>query len=569
VHLPPLVHDLGLILAVAGGVAIIFRFLRQPIVLGYLLAGILIGPHVTIIPTVLDTANVKVWAELGVIFLLFVLGLEFNFRKLFEVGRPALIAAVFEVVVMTALGFGTGWLLGWNPMDSLFLGSILAISSTTIIVKAFEELGIKTQGFASLVFGILVIEDLCAILLLAILSTVAGSSSIGSGELFGQVGSLALLLAAVVPIGLWITPRFFRLIRSQLNDETRVIISLALCLGLVIASTAAGFSPALGAFLMGAFMGETSEGERVERFLKPIRDLFGAIFFTSIGMLVDPHIIFSNLPLVLGLSLVTIVGKILSTTAGALSANLDRRTSLQAGMCLGQIGEFSFIIATLGLTLNVIRPELYPLAVSISVITTFSTPYLIRFAAFSRYLARSRSLGSPGKATHPRLWDGHLVEFEIHPHFLHSGLSLQELKLREKFGISLIALIRGERKLIAPSRNDLLMPFDRIVVLGTDPQLAAVEEFLKSERHDLEDADEFRFGLEKIILKSDHPVVGRNLRQSGIREKFQGIVLGIERKKERILNPDSSLIIKSGDVLWVYGRRDHLKNWHREQNDPV
>lgn len=560
-HLPPIVHDLALILAVAGAVAIIFRFLKQPIVLGYLLAGILIGPHVTIFPTVIDTMNVKVWAELGVIFLLFVLGLEFSFRKLLEVGRPALITAAFEVTAMASLGFGAARLLGWNSTDALFLGGIIAISSTTIIVKAFEELGVKTQGFANLVLGILVMEDLFAILLLAVLSTYGVTRSLEGAEVSKQVGILSLLLFVTVPLGLWLAPRFFKMIRSQLNDETRVILSLGLCLLLVVASSFAGFSPALGAFLMGAFMGETTEGERVERFLKPIRDLFGAIFFTSIGMLVDPQVIFDNLLLVVLISLLIIFGKILFVSTGALLASQDRRTAFQTGLCLGQIGEFSFIIATLGLSLNVIRPELYPVVVSVSIITTFSTPYFIRFAAFSRKLTRLKERPSRGRSSHPRLWDGHLVEFEVHPHFLYAGHSLEELKMREKFGVSIVSISRGERKLKAPSRNDRLMPLDRIVILGTDVQLAAVEAFLKSERHDLEAEDDHRFSLEKIALRSDDPVVGKNLRESGIREKVHGIVLGIERKGQKTLNPDSLTALKADDVLWMYGRKDLLKAW--------
>lgn len=560
-HLPPLVHDLALILAVAGAVAILCRLLKQPIVLGYLIAGILVGPHFTLLPTVADTANIKIWAELGVIFLLFVLGLEFSFRKLFLVGRPSLIAASLEVIAMTAIGYGAGRFLGWSSMDSLFLGGLLAISSTTIIVKTFEELQIKTQAFTGLVFGILIIEDLYAIVLLALLSTVAATRSLEGGDILKPIGALLIMLAAAIPIGMWATPRFFRAIRSQLNEETRLIISLALCLSLVIASTYAGFSPALGAFMMGAFMGETAEGERVERFLKPIRDLFGAIFFVSVGMLVDPEIVINNLGLVIFISVVTIIGKILSTAVGALAAKQDRRTSLQAGLCLGQIGEFSFIIATLGLSLNVIRPELYPIAVAVSIITSFLTPYLIHIAAHSPVFDKMEGRKSKGKNAPPQLWDSHLVEFEIHPHFLYAGKSLEQIKLREKFSVSLVSIVRGERHIVAPSRDDLLMPFDRVIVLGTDRSLAAVEEFLKLERHNLKE-DEHRFNLERILVRADHSFVGKSLKESGIREAVNGIVLGIERKGERLLNPDSRTQIHSEDVLWIYGRRDALKNLH-------
>lgn len=558
-HIPHLVIDLALILTIAGFVTLVFRWIKQPLVLGYLLTGILLGPQITLFPTVVEVESVKVWAELGVIFLLFVLGLEFSFKKLREVGKTATIAAAFEVVVMTFLGYAAGWLLGWNLMDSLFLGGILAISSTTIIVKAFDEQGVKTQLFAGLVFGILVIEDLFAILLLAILSSIGATKSLEGVALLKQVGLLGAFLLIVIPLGLWLTPRFFKLIRSQLNDETRVIVSLALCLGLVALSTYAGFSSALGAFLMGAFMGETSEGERVERFLKPIRDLFGAVFFTSVGMLVDIHSIMSHLPLVIFISVVTIVGKIFSTMAGALMAGQDRKTSFQTGLCLAQIGEFSFIIATLGLSLNVIRPELYPLAVAVALISTFSTPYLVKWASHLR-VPTIRQGKKKSKAAKPRLWDGHLVEFEIHPNFSHVGKSLQELKLRDRFGVSLVSLIRGDQKLLAPSRDDRIMPFDRITILGTDSQLAEVEKFLGEERHDFGASYEVKFGLENIVVKAGDFLVGKNLRNSGIRESSRGIVLGIERKGEKILNPDSAMLIDAGDVLWVYGQRERLKH---------
>jgi CPA2 family monovalent cation:H+ antiporter-2 len=389
IHLPILINDLALVLGIAGAVGLLCRLLNQPMVLGYLLAGILVGPYVPGFPTVVDIENIKVWANLGIIFLLFVLGLEFSFRKLFEVGKSALIVAVFEVTGMMAAGYALGIILGWDHIEALFVGGILAISSTTIIVKAFDEQHLTSQPLANFVFGILIIEDLCAIIILAILSTVGATRSLHEVSLLEQMGSLAALLIVGIPIGLWITPRFLKFIRPQTNDETRVIVSLALCLGLVILSTYAGFSPALGAFLMGAFMGETAEGEKIERLLKPVRDLFGAIFFTSIGMLANLETIFSNFFLVVLMTLITIGGKILFTTGGALVAKQNSKKAFQAGLCLAQIGEFSFIIATLGLTLNVIRPELYPIVVSVSLLTTFATPYLIRLAI------NHRSSGTP------------------------------------------------------------------------------------------------------------------------------------------------------------------------------
>jgi CPA2 family monovalent cation:H+ antiporter-2 len=277
-------------------------------------------------------------------------------------------------------------------------------------------------------------------------------------------------------------------------------------------------------------------------------------------MLVDIHAIFSNLGLVVLISAVTIVGKILSTTAGLRFAKIDRKTSIQAGLCLGQIGEFSFIIATLGLSLHVIRPELYPLAVSVALITTFCTPYLIRFSMRSKFLNNIN--GNHSKKTHSDLLSGHLVELEVHPHFLFVGQSLEELQLREKFGVTAVSIARGERKILAPDRKEIVMPYDRLIVLGTDEELSHLESFLKTQRHDLKIADESHFDLEKILIRSGDDLEGKNLKESGIREQIEGIVLGLERSGEKILNPDSSLRIQAGDVLWVYAKRERLHEWN-------
>lgn len=379
-HLPPLIRDLALILVVAGFASILFRFLRQPSVLGFLLAGVIVGPEITVFPSVVDVENIRTWADLGVIFLLVFLGLEFSFKKLFSVGRSAFLAALVEVLGMLAIGYGLGRIFGWNSVDSAFLGGILAISSTLIIMKSFEEMKLKHQPFASVVFGILVLEDLFAILILAFLSTFALTKQLSGGPLLMEAAKLGGFLAIVVPSGLFLVPKLFRWLHDKLTDETRVMLSLGLCLSLVLICGWVGFSSALGAFLAGAFMAETVEGVRIEKLLRPIKDLFGAIFFVSVGMLVDIRAMGEHWGLILIVTACTIVGKFLLVFGGMRLARQDRSLSAQAGLSLAQIGEFSFIIATLGLSLGVVRPELYPLAVAVSLLTTFTTPYFIRAA---------------------------------------------------------------------------------------------------------------------------------------------------------------------------------------------
>lgn len=364
----------------AGITTLIFKKLKQPLVLGYIIAGILVGPHFALFPTILEIENIQIWAEIGVIFLLFSLGLEFSFKKLVQVGGSASITAIVEVVVMLLLGYLVGKVLNWSTMDSIFLGGILSISSTTIIIRAFDELGVKSQKFAKLVFGVLIVEDLVAILLLVLLSTVAVSQQFAGSEMLKSVLKLGFFLMVWFLAGIFLVPTFLKKAGKLMNDETLLIVSLALCLLMVILATQVGFSPALGAFIMGSILAETTKAEHIEHLIKSVKDLFGAIFFVSVGMLINPQMIVAYAGPIALITLVTLVGKAFSVTGGALMSGQGLKTSIQSGMSVSQIGEFSFIIATLGLTLNVTSNFLYPIAVAVSAITTFTTPYMIRLA---------------------------------------------------------------------------------------------------------------------------------------------------------------------------------------------
>ncbi|MBF0315735.1 MAG: cation:proton antiporter [Oligoflexia bacterium] len=373
-----LIQDLGIILITAAVIAILFKKLKQPVVLGYLVAGFLLSPQFTFYPTVHDLQDISIWAEIGVIFMLFGLGLEFSFKKLAKEGKGASITAVFEIFSMLGIGYLTGQFLGWSKMDALFLGGILSISSTTIIVRAVEELGLKGKNFVSLVFGVLIIEDLIAILLLVLLSSIAATQALSGSDLLFSSLRLIFFLLLWFLLGIYLIPTLLRKVRNFLTDETTLIISIGLCLMMVIIANNVGFSPALGAFVMGSILAETREGHRIEQLILPVKNLFSAIFFVSIGMLINPFVLSEHLGSILLISALTITGKFLSTTIGALVSGQGLKNSVQAGMGLAQIGEFSFIIATLGLNLKVTSDFLYPIAVAVSAITTLTTPYLLQ-----------------------------------------------------------------------------------------------------------------------------------------------------------------------------------------------
>lgn len=389
VHLPNLISDLGLILVTAAIAVLIFRILKQPLVLGYLVAGFLAGSEFDFFPTVKDMNSVTVWAEIGVIFLLFSLGLEFSFKKLMKVGGTASITALTQIITMVALGYFVGQMMDWGKMNSLFLGVILSISSTTIILKTFDELGVKTQKFAGNVIGALIVQDILAILMMVLLSTVAVSQQFSGTELFQSVLKLVFFLTIWFVAGIFFIPTLLKKAKHLLTDEMLLIVSLALCLLMVLFAANVGFSPALGAFIMGSIIAETTQAEHIEHLVKPVKDLFGAVFFVSVGMLIDPEMLIKyGFPVAI-LTLVVILGQSLSSTIGALLSGQPLKQSIQTGMSLSQIGEFSFIIATLGMTLNVTSDFLYPIVVAVSAITTFTTPFMVKFSTpFSLYLEK-------------------------------------------------------------------------------------------------------------------------------------------------------------------------------------
>ena len=388
-HIPDLISDLGLILVTAAIAVLIFRLLKQPLVLGYLVAGFLAGNKFGFFPTVKDMNSVTVWAEIGVIFLLFSLGLEFSFKKLMKVGGTASITAITQIISMVALGYFVGQLMDWGKMNSLFLGVILSISSTTIILKTFDELGVKAQKFAGNVIGALIVQDILAILMMVLLSTVAVSQQFSGSELLQSVFKLIFFLTIWFVAGIFFIPTLLKKAKHLLTDEMLLIVSLALCLLMVLFAANVGFSPALGAFIMGSIIAETTQAEHIEHLVKPVKDLFGAVFFVSVGMLIDPEMLAKYAFPVAILTFIVIIGQSLSSTIGALISGQPLKQSIQTGMSLSQIGEFSFIIATLGMTLNVTSDFLYPIVVAVSAVTTFTTPFMVKLSTpFSIYLEK-------------------------------------------------------------------------------------------------------------------------------------------------------------------------------------
>lgn len=379
-ELPELVQDLALILVVAGFVTLLFKKLKQPLVLGYIVAGFLVSPHMPYTMSVVDQGDIQTWADIGVIFLLFSLGLDFSIKKILKMGASPIIAACTIIFSMMLLGVIVGHSFGWKEMDCIFLGGMVAMSSTTIIYKAFSDMGLTQQGFASTVMSVLILEDILAIVMMVMLSTVASGNSPDGVQLLGSIMKIGFFLVLWFVVGLFAIPLFLRSVRKILNSETLLIVSLGFCCLMAVISTQVGFSAAFGAFVMGSILAETVEADKIIRLVDPVKNLFGAIFFVSVGMLVKPDVIVQYAIPILLLVITILVGQALFGTLGYLLGGQTLKNAMRCGFSMAQVGEFAFIIATLGKSLGVISEFLYPVVVAVSVITTFLTPYMIRAA---------------------------------------------------------------------------------------------------------------------------------------------------------------------------------------------
>ena len=743
-ELAPLIADLALILICAGVMTLIFKKLKQPLVLGYIVAGFIASPHFALTPSVMDAASIQVWSDIGVIFLLFALGLEFSFKKIVKVGGPAIIAALTIIFGMILVGFLVGSAFGWSKMDALFLGGMICMSSTTIIYKAFEDLGLSKNKFAGLVMSILILEDILAVVLMVVLSTVAVSSNFEGGELVGSILKLVFFLVLWLVVGIYLIPLILRKTRSLMNDETLLVVSLGLCFMMVVVAAKTGFSAAFGAFIMGSILAETLEAEHIERLVKPVKDLFGAIFFVSVGMMVDPAMIVQYWLPILIITVTVIVGQSFFATVGVLLSGQPLKTAVQSGFSLTQIGEFSFIIASLGVALGVTSDFLYPIVVAVSVVTIFLTPYMIRLAEpaygfiykhlpgkvrtfldgyaeaadpvavkespWKKYLSalgqivliygilcvaicilgfqlllplaekwipgiwshvvvavvilaalapflraimvkknrseefktlwqaspanraplaasvvlrlamamgfifyvlarlfhvsilillllavavvaylmfsrltkkqsrrleetfltnlRSRELreeylGQKKPEYASRLLDKdlHLAEFDIPADVEWAGASLHDLNLGQRFGVQVVAIIRGKRRFSIPNASARICPQDRIQVIGTDKDLEAFgAELQRSSAADIPDnLQDGEMILRRLPVGPDSPFLGKALKDSGLRNRYKCLVAGIEKADGTLHIPNAALPLEEGDNLWIVGEKKDVE----------
>ena len=379
-ELPTMIRDLALMLMMAGVVTLVFKKLKQPLVLGYIVAGFLVSPHMPYTASVVDMSNIHLWADIGVMFLLFSLGLDFSFKKILKMGASPIISVVCIIFAMSILGVIVGHSFGWSKMNCIFLGGMLAMSSTTIIYKAFDDLGLRQQQFAGLVMSVLILEDILAIVMMVMLSAIASGSNPDGGQMLDAIVKIGFFLILWLVVGIFAVPLFLRRVRKLINSEVLLIVSLGLCCAMAVISTGVGFSSAFGAFIMGSILAETIEAERIEKLVEPVKNLFGAVFFVSVGMLVDPQILLDYALPIFTLVMTIIVGQAIFGSLSFLLGGESLKSAMRCGFSMAQIGEFSFIIASLGLSLGVIGDFLYPVVVAVSVITTFLTPYMIRFA---------------------------------------------------------------------------------------------------------------------------------------------------------------------------------------------
>jgi CPA2 family monovalent cation:H+ antiporter-2 len=740
--LSSLIIDLALILTVAAIMTLLFKKLKQPLVLGYVVAGFLTSPHMPYLANVTNVNDIQTWADIGVIFLLFALGLEFSPKKIMKVGGTAIIASCTIIFCMMLLGFGIGMSFGWGRTNALFLGGMIAMSSTTIIYKAFEDMGLLSKYFTGVVLSILILEDVLAVVLMVMLSTVAVSHNIEGGSMLMSMLKLAFFLVLWFVVGLFVIPLLLKYIQKLMNDEMLLIVALALCLTMVVIAAKTGFSAALGAFIMGSILSETVQAEKIGRLVEPVKDLFGAIFFVSVGMIVDPSMLVHYAFPILIITIAVVGGQAIFGTFGVLLAGQSLKTSLQCGFSLTQIGEFAFIIASMGLSLKVTGSYLYPIVVAVSVITTFITPYMIRLAepvsnwvdnkipdswrsflvgytsglqpvnkenlwrklivallrivvvytivslavimitfhfvnpfilhlfpgVWGRFISailtiicvspflraimmkknhsiefvtlwednrynrgplvstifvrillagmmlmyiiyhyfrapigvvggltlivlaamslsrglkrrsiliertffqnlrqrdiRDEFLGrkKPAYATALLTRDLHLSNFVVPSDSLWAGRTLADLNLGKEYGVRIVSIIRGERRINIPGGTEQVFPQDRWQVIGTDEELKRMGDELNAQVVPVDESakNKGEMILRQLIIEPKSIFLGKTIGESGIRDTYRCLIAGLDRKGESIVTIRADELLLEGDVLWVVGEHDDI-----------
>lgn len=605
-----MIQDLALILIVAAFVTLVFKKLKQPVVLGYIVAGFLVSDKMPYMPSVADESHsVEEWADIGVMFLMFCLGLEFSIKKILKQGTAPVKAALITIAAMLSLGIGVGKMFGWTDMNCIFLGGMLAMSSTTIIYKAFDDLELHSYKFASMVMSVLILEDIFGIVMMVVLQTIAGGSTEG-GSIINSLVGIMLFLVLSFGIGLMSIPVAFKRIRKLASAETLLIVSLGLCCTMAFISTSLGFSAALGAFLIGSVISETSEVEKINKVVEPVKNLFGAVFFVSVGMLVDPAILIDYALPIIVLVLAIIIGQAVFGSLGYFISGETLKSSMRCGFSMAQIGEFSFIIATLGLSLGVISDFLYPVVVAVSVITTFLTPYMIRaanpaynilekllservlnwannrstgknilnrnkfLAAIDRkvrgkiaiianrlYLQSKINSGSLPLNAHKLMnRDIHITTFTVPEDSRWMGRTLMEMQLGTIFNVHVSSILRGNRRINIPLASEIILPGDRLQVIGSDEDL---EPFAKAINYAVYENDqtteEEEMILKKIVIGENSLFLGKDLIQLNLREKYKTMVVGMEcgEKKLAVIDPDYKF--QKDDIVWIVSEKDKVQ----------
>lgn len=478
-EIPELITDLALILSVAGLVTLLFKKLKQPLVLGYIVAGFLVSPHMPYLMSVVDKNDIQTWADIGVMFLLFSLGLDFSIKKILKMGMAPIIATCSIIFCMMTLGNMVGRLFGWSSMNCIFLGGMLAMSSTTIIYKAFDDMGLRQQKFAGLVMSVLILEDILAIVMMVMLGALAGGSNPNGSQLLQSLLKIGFLLILWFVVGLMLIPTFLRKTRRLMNNETLLVVSLALCCLMAVVSSSAGFSSAFGAFVMGSILAETVESEKIIRLVEPVKSLFGAIFFVSVGMLVDPQILIDYAWPIICITITILLGQSIFGSTGFMLSGQPLKTAMKCGFSMAQIGEFAFIIASMGLSMGVIADFLYPVVVAVSVITTFLTPYMIRAAEPAYNMIERRlpktwvrrlnhlSVGNIGADQQENLWGKYMKKIMITT-VVYSILSTAVIVLMFRFFLPLAESLmpkNGADVLCGLLTLFLISPFLRAIIM--------------------------------------------------------------------------------------------------------